>query len=233
MESKEVIVLKKYICIFFIVFVLVLVPVSARAGGGHSSGGSRGGSTRRHYGHATSASPISTIVAVVSGIGISVFSMTKIIKKRIESKKALDEASAYDLFWVEDELIEKVKDSYFAIQNAWTHQDLTTLSYYLTQDLYEKWKSKITFQQLRNEKNVLENIQLLNKSIIEVHDDLDNTKDYFWVMIKGKMKDSIEQNGEVISVDYESFKEYWKFVRYGNRILLDEVLQEDEMDLIG
>ncbi len=225
--------MKKYICIFFIVFVLVLVPVSARAGGGHSSGGSRGGSTRRHYGHATSASPISTIVAVVSGIGISVFSMTKIIKKRIESKKALDEASAYDLFWVEDELIEKVKDSYFAIQNAWTHQDLTTLSYYLTQDLYEKWKSKITFQQLRNEKNVLENIQLLNKSIIEVHDDLDNTKDYFWVMIKGKMKDSIEQNGEVISVDYESFKEYWKFVRYGNRILLDEVLQEDEMDLIG
>lgn len=225
--------MKRYICLFFLILSFMVLPVSARAGGGSSGGsGGSGGSGHYYHRHTTGeASPLSFVFVIgVCGF-FGAIKMKDVIEKRHQAKKDLKEA-CIDSFWDEKDLIEKVKDSYFVIQNAWSQQDLITLSYYLTDDLYKEWENKVTWQQFRNERNVLKNVRLLHKSIISVHDDFDNTKDYFWVMIMGKMTDQIVRNQKVESVEYGAFKEFWKFVRDGDRILLDEILQEDEADLI-
>lgn len=53
----------------------------------------------------------------------------------------------------------------------------------------------------------------------------------FWVYIEGMMDDlTIDEQNQVIESYDGVFVEYWKFKRLGNRILLDEIRQQDEYE---
>lgn len=147
-----------------------------------------------------------------------------------QAKEQLKEAYESDDFWNESDLKNKVKESYYIIQQAWSDQDLTTLKNYLTDDLYKEWEVKINWQDFRNEKNILDDIRLLKKTIVSAYDDEDDSRDYFWVAIEGKMNDQMIKDHEIVSESHEVFIEYWKYMRDGDKILLDEVLQEDEVN---
>lgn len=228
---KDVINLKKYSLIIIVSFFIVLMTVSARAGGGGSGGsGSGGGSSHTHTHTNTSRvyPGASLIVLALMGGSIYYLKHEHIRKMQKNAKKDLEIANDLDTFWNENDLKEKVKKSYYLIQEAWSKQDLDELKKYLSDDLYQQWLIKIEWQKFRGERNELTHIRLLSKSIISIHDDEDNTQDYFWVAIEGKMHDEIIKGHEIISINIDTFIEYWKFIRIDDYIVLDRILQEDE-----
>ena len=76
----------------------------------------------------------------------------------------------------------------------------------------------------------IDNIQLFKVILVDLYDDIDNHQDYFWVYIEGKMNDTMVQDEQIIESHHDTFVEYWKFIRYGDDILLDEIKQQDEVE---
>lgn len=227
--------LKKLLLVFMI-FVIMLIPVSARAGGGSSSSGagSSGSShTSSHHSRrsAGNGSPLAGIMSVGIFAGMVIYrKRRKARQMHREIKNDLSVAYQKDDFWNEQVIKKKVEEKYLIIQEAWSKQDLETLKKHLSESLYEQWKMKINWQQYRQQYNQLEHIQLLKVILVDLHDAIDNQQDFFWVYIEGKMNDSMIENGEVIESHHDSFVEYWKFMRCGNDFLLDEIKQQDEVE---
>ena len=88
----------------------------------------------------------------------------------------------------------------------------------------------------RNKKNVLENITLLQALPVAVHDDPDNSRDYIWFYIKGKMVDYTIDTTTQLKTDGNmspsTFVEYWRFVRKDDSWVLNKILQKDEEEQI-
>lgn len=211
---------------FLIVFMLMLQPVFVRAGGGG------GHSSLPHTSHQRgNGSPLVGIMGVSACIGMTVYWRRK--KARLmyqEIEENLLEAYSQDTFWNEKNLKNKVREQYFIIQNAWSNQDLKILKQHLSEYLYEQWQMKIEWQQFQEQSKLLEHIQLFKVMIVDLHDAIDNHQDYFWVYIERKMQDSFIEGGQVTDSHNETFVEYWKFIRHGNDILLDEMKQQDEVE---
>lgn len=225
----------KRLLLVFIVFMILLTPVGARAGGGSSSGGGGGGSshTSSHRSRRSSGngSPIAGVIGIGACMGMIVYWKRKKARHmHQEIKDDLSFAYQQDDFWNEKVLKKKVKEKYLIIQEAWSKQDLETLKKHLSESLYEQWKLKIEWQQYQQQYNQLDHIQLLKVILVDLHDAIDNQQDFFWVYIEGKMNDLMIEKQEVIASNHECFVEYWKFVRHGNDFLLDEIKQQDEVE---
>ena len=136
----------------------------------------------------------------------------KVYKKSRQSKKLLKEIDDLDAVWDEDHIYTRVEEIFYAVQNAWTMKSLEDLQPYLSDRLMENWKAKIDWMDIRKERNVLENIQLLSRSLVGIYDALDDSKDMAWFYI-------------------ESFIEFWKLIRKEDEFYLDEVRQKDEMNI--
>lgn len=225
--------MKKGIIILF-VFIVMLQPVFARAGGGSAGGGGGGGGSHSSHPHTSQRKNGSPFVGIVgTGACIAAFVYFKRRKARLMHQQIEDdllEASNQDEFWDEKDLKRKVKDKYFVIQEAWSKQDLETLKKHLSEHLYERWQLKIEWQQYQNQSNLLDYIQLFKVMIVDLYDAIDNHQDYFWVYIEGKMKDVLMEDGQILESHQDSFVEYWKFIRQGNDILLDEIKQQEEVE---
>ncbi|MBP3852279.1 MAG: Tim44 domain-containing protein, partial [Erysipelotrichaceae bacterium] len=73
------------------------------------------------------------------------------------------------------------------------------------------------------------NIQLLDQKIVESVDKENNADDYFWVYLEASMSDRIlNENQEMIQDQDHSITEYWKFIRKGYAIYLDEIRTPDQ-----
>lgn len=226
--------MKKVIAVCLILLSLSIIPVSARAGGGSSGGGGSGGSGSSSHHHSSQNSQDLPIVGCI-GMSLvmgSIYYMRymKNIDMHRHIKKPLQDACRQDDFWNEGQLKKKVEEAYYAIQEAWSEQDLKSLKGYLTEELYNQWEIKINWQIYRHERNVLEDICLISKRIVLMNDEDNNENDYFWVAVVGRMKDQIICNDEIQSMNHDTFVEYWKFKRRDDTILLDQILQEDEFN---
>ena len=88
----------------------------------------------------------------------------------------------------------------------------------------------------KNQRNVLEKISLVSALPVAVYDDSDNSRDYIWFYIKGRMVDyTIDTDTQLIvegRTTPASFVEYWKFVRKENNWVLDSILQKNEENQI-
>lgn len=222
----------KKVLIIIIILMVCMVPVSARAGGGGSGGsGSGGGSSHTHSsGKQTVGGTVGSFIGVGMFWGsLYIIKHRHIFLMKKETQKKLEVARVQDDFWDEKHLLSMVKDSYFMIQKAWSEKDLETLKTYLSDRLYQQWEIKLQWQDYRHEANVLDHIRLISKHIVDIYDDEDNSKDYFWVAIEGKMKDEIIVDHKVISSSHDVFIEYWKFIRADHHILLDEIQQDGEL----
>lgn len=241
--------MKKRIIIstFFIILCLFTGNCYARAGGGSgsgSSGGSGGGGSSstspsyyhgHYYGHRLYnpiVSVISTGVFIATAYGIHAFQRRyKANKLHQRAKKQLDILDDNDDFWNEERIKKEVKRNYFIIQEAWSKKDLETLKNYLTPQLFDAWQTKMNWQEFQGKKNELSHIQLLKQQVVNLYDSNDDNEDYFWVYIEGKMNDiTVDAQNQVIESYDGAFVEYWKFKRSGNRILLDEVRQQEEYE---
>lgn len=135
------------------------------------------------------------------------------------------------LFGMKKELKKEVKRNYFIIQEAWSKKDLETLKDYLTPQLLDAWQTKMNWYEFQGRRNELTNIKLIKQHVVNVYDSENDDEDYFWVYIEGMMDDlTIDEQNQVIESYDGVFVEYWKFKRLGNRILLDEIRQQDEYE---
>ena len=84
----------------------------------------------------------------------------------------------------------------------------------------------------RNEKNILAKIQLLHALPVAVYDDADNSQDYVWFYIKGKMVDYTINTNTRLKINGNTsptaFVEYWQYTRKDNRWVLNRILQKNE-----
>ena len=141
-----------------------------------------------------------------------------------------------DNAWKYKDISTTVNDSFIAIQTAWSNMDMTPASRYMSDELYDSFQTKLNWMSYRNEKNILENIQLILALPVAVHDDSDNSRDYIWFYIKGKMIDYIINTNTQLKVSGNtsstSFVEYWQFIRKEDKWVLNKILQKNESDQI-
>ncbi len=102
----------------------------------------------------------------------------------------------------------------------------------MSDELLNSFQTKLNWMEYKNQKNILEKIQLVKALPVAVHDDFDNSRDYTWFYIKGRMVDyTIDTNTQLIvegSTTSSSFVEYWQFIRKDNNWVLNKILQKNE-----
>lgn len=147
-------------------------------------------------------------------------------------KKMMESDSA----WKYENIADTVRDSFYAIQIAWSNMDMTPASMYMSHELLDGFQVKLNWMSYRNEKNVLQSIRLLNALPVAVYDDSDNSRDYIWFYIKGRMIDYTINTSSQLKVSGntspESFVEYWQYIREEKGWVLNKILQKDEADQI-
>ena len=137
---------------------------------------------------------------IMAGAGGILFAV-HLHKKKRTSARMLKKIDDMDYRWNEEVLDQRVKDVYFAVQQAWSDMDRDTLKELLSEDLYDCWCTKLSFMEISHEKNILKDIELLDLKIVSVNDFKDDTKDFCWYYIKGRMIDY------TIDTDSNEYKE--------------------------
>lgn len=227
----------------------IIVPLRLGGGGsggggsGGGSGGSGGGSGTVHHGGAYYG-PGSILSDILSGVffifalfGSVIVYRLKISKYARNTRKLMKMLDKKDSAWKFKNIQRQVKEIFYALQNAWLNSDLTPTKHYLSDELFENYQTKLSWMKYRKQRNVLNNIKLIEAVPVSVYDSDDDTKDYVWFYIKGRMVDYIidtETNLKISgSTKSESFVEYWQFVRNENgNWVLNKILQKDESNEI-
>lgn len=141
-----------------------------------------------------------------------------------------------DNAWKYKDICATIENSFFIIQTAWREMDMTPAAEYMSGDLFQNFQTKLNWMAFKNQKNILENIRLVKALPVAVYDDIDNSRDFIWFFIKGKMVDytidTETQQKTDGSTHPTAFVEYWKYIRRDNRWVLDQILQKDETDKI-
>ncbi len=172
------------------------MPICARAGGGSGGGGSGGGGGSSHHFHyhhngSSSSSSMDGIIFATTFIGtgilLHVLSNESYYKAVYRSRKELKER-----YLDAKAMYKQMTEKYYIIQQAWSDVDLDTLKKECSPQLYDQWRVKLEWQENRNERNVLENIRLIRMRIVKVN------KKSVWVYVKGKMKDSLSTQIQVM-----------------------------------
>ena len=250
--------MKKVICLMLIFLILASIlgitvcaeevdvfdhvsAVSLRAGGGSSSGGGGGGgsssgSSSHSSGRGRPMTLFDYILLPFVLFSSSIAFYIRLSKRSRKSKKLMKQMMQSDSAWKFKEVSADVADAYMAIQGAWANMDMTPAKRYMSDELFDEFQTQLNWTKYKNKKHVMENIQLLKSLPVAVHDDRDNSRDYVWFYIKGKMVDyTIDTNTQLIvegKTAPSSFVEYWQFIRKDGRWVLNKILQKDEENKI-
>lgn len=237
--------LKKIILMILLMSILLPSTLAfARAGGGGGGGGGGGRSSSSSHtssGGSTRTSPIGFIVFVGFGIltvggGAAGIKHTANVKqKKHQSKIAMKEFAKLDKAWDYDRIISNIDEAFYKIQYAWTERNQDLAKEYMSENLYRLHKSKTEWMKLKGEKNILREIELISINPISALNSDDDSKDVLWASIKACMIDYMlnENTNEIVSGDprkRSSFEEFWRFIRNGDRWVLDEIRQVDEIE---
>ena len=154
---------------------------------------------------------------------------------RARSRKAMAFYAQLGDNWDYREIQRQVEETYFQVQECWRRMDVSYGAPYLSQELMEEFDSKIQWMQVRGEAVVQRNVKLLSAMPVYVEDNPGEEYDMIWYLIHGKMTGYyIDVNTRKVvrgNTRPEVFFEYWKFVYRGERWVLQEIKQKDEMDI--
>lgn len=234
-------------CLVYLIILPLLLPLSAYAraggGGGSYSGGSSSGSTNSdHYYGRGYNDPIGSMFSTIAigGLLVLIPAMPMLAYRRRVKKKAKQSAALLhrmedtDAIWNEKLIKQRVEDIYYHVQDAWTNAKVEDLKPYLTEHLYEQWKMRLTWMELRNERNVLDNIKLRRSAVVGIQDYRDDSQDSCWLYIEGSMIDyTINSQTQTITEGKRktsTFVEYWKLQRIGDTFYLDDVRQKEDVN---
>lgn len=223
-----------------LIFILISIPLFARAGGGGSYGGggssSGGGGSYGGYsgssGYSSSGGsaggiifPCITISIILTPLIIFYFVFRKIpnvyLKKakyyqeKYYLKKAIDNIISKDQYFSIRNFNERIKKAFIEIQHAWCQQDLTSIRPFISDGIEERFSLQIEMQKTEGWKNIMEKIRILKVEILEVNSN--RNFDVIHVAISAKAKDyKVDiKSGKMIkgSLLKDSFTEIWSFLR--------------------
>ncbi len=122
-----------------------------------------------------------------------------------------------------------VEETYFKIQQAWTELDQSYCRNAVTDALFLKHKAKTDAMLVIEQRNVLQQIKLLNFVPVELSD-CPTENGTVWIWLEGSMIDyTINTKSEAVisgsTTAASNFTELWKFVRQNGTWLLDEIRQ--------
>lgn len=216
-------------------------------GGGSGGGGGGGGGTSPSHGHTNTSNkngtshPISTflthIAFMFSMFMGSIIFYNKILKSSINSKRYLKILGKKEVSWKYKNIEAQAIETFYIVQESWTNMDLTPAKLYMSDKLYDSFKTKLNFMEISNKRNVLEKIELKDIKPVSINDDENDDKDYIWFYIKGKMIDYTinTKTDEIIegNTNRTSFIEFWKFTRKGKeKWVLTKIKQKEEANTI-
>ncbi len=220
--------------------VILFITLRAGGGGGSGGGGSGGGGSSSGSSHhsVTGRQPtffesiIQFIMMPFLLFSSSILFYYKLTKHSRKCKKLMKQMMQEDHAWKFKDIVTTVENSFFAIQTAWSNMDMSPAAEYMSDELYESFQMKLSWMEYRNEKNILERIQLLHALPVAVYDDVDNSQDYVWFYIKGKMVDYTINTNTRLKINgntsLTAFVEYWQYTRKDNRWVLNRILQKNE-----
>lgn len=208
-------------------------------GGGGGSGGSSGGGTHHYHSRPRSLLEqiVSYILMLISLFLSAIIFRLKLSKYARNSKKLMRMLNNTDSAWKYKKVLSQVKQAFMSIQTSWSNLDMTPAKQYMTEELFESYQTKLAWMKIRKEKNILKHIKLIESVPVSVYDDKDDTKDFVWFYIRGRMVDytiNTETHEKVKGNTFpENFAEYWKFTRNANgNWILAKILQENESQYI-
>lgn len=213
---------------------------SGGGGGGGGGGGSTGGSSGHYYSNGR-GSVLRNILSFISfacfACAATIIFRLKLSKYRRNTKKLMSMLEKQDNAWKYKNIQKQVYNTYHIVQKSWSNLNMEPARAYMSEELFESFQIKLNWMEYRNQKNVLEKIKLLDAIPVSVYDNIDDSLDYVWFYIKGRMVDYIidtQTNFKVSgSSAAENFEEYWQFVRREDgRWVLNKILQKDESDKI-
>lgn len=214
-------------------------------GGSGDSGGFSGGSSSGRYNTSRRRSGISSIISDILFIagfvfitcGTAIIFRFKLSKYARNTKKLMRSLQKENRTWSYKDIQKRVEDTYFIVQKSWTDLNMEPARDYMSEELYDSFKTKLAWMEYRKQQNVLENIQLLKAMPVSVHNNENDSLDHVWFYIKGRMVDyTIDtRTNEKISGNTfaQSFAEYWQFVCNSDGCwVLNKILQKNETDKI-
>ena len=170
-----------------------------------------------------------------AGGGGSIVLIRKARAARARSRKSMAFYAQLGDNWDYREVQRQVEETYFQVQECWRRMDISYGAPYLSQELMEEFDSKIQWMQVRGEAVVQKNVKLLSAMPVYAEDNPGEEYDMIWYLIHGKMIGYYidTKNRKVIrgNTRPEAFFEYWKFVYRGERWVLQEIRQKEEMDI--
>ena len=231
-----------------LVTAFLVLPASAMAlAGGSTGGGGGGGGGGFSSGGGSSCTGDNCagggwIVLIVAG-GIILFMGGSALggaiqKARMERKlgkieDAAKAAHADDGYWDPHHLKERVRQSFFPIQNSWENRSVEESRPYCSDALYERHKLQLEGFEKQNRVNRIQDLHLHNVELVRIHNVTDDGEDRFVARIKCSARDWMEdtRTGQMIngSKAVSHFEQYWSFSRhreYG--WVLDEIQQGTE-----
>ena len=159
----------KYFIIFSMIIMIIFQSYTlsfARSGGGGSGGGGGGGShsssshssNGRSTGH---ASPMSIAINIIFFAMIwqreKIICKVKVIRKNKEANNLIIYLRKIDNNYSKDILNDRVEETYFKMQEAWTNRDREISKEYMSDSIYNLHSNKLEWMKVRSERNVLNN----------------------------------------------------------------------------
>lgn len=204
-------------------YVLLDESLLARAGGfGGGGGGGAGGGSRN---------PI-VILIKLAILVINLVHWALFVLFRSEAvyyaNKHWDEASDGDRAWSRRPLEARIRNAFFAIQNAWMARDQSSAKGFMSARLYADYSKRSREMVQKHEKNVLKDIRLSSAKVVEVLDFEDDRRDALSVLVQGEMIDYTvdDRTGKTLrgsESKTERFVDLWRFKREGSRWVVDAI----------
>ncbi|CAG9313540.1 unnamed protein product [Blepharisma stoltei] len=226
------------ICLKFFLLLVYFQTAESRAGGGDDSSSDYSSDDSSSYDSSDSSDSKGewtttdsyfflgcTFIFIILIATASIFSIDrKVDKKHKQISKKLKNAG--DFIWDENLIISSVKESFIALQKAWSKQDLDFIERKLTKKLFIKWRNLLMEMRNRDERNVVSDIVVNKIKFVK----LQENEKRFTVFIDAKVKDVTVNihSGKVLKDQTGNFREFWTYVWGVDSWLLRKINQESE-----
>ncbi len=185
------------------------------------------------------------ILAVIGTLYYAIYKIRrmKMIKKaKINLENALKEDSSWDIDWLK----RHVSDTFYQYQNDWKNKSSINMMKYMTKNYHSKITGILHFQ-LKDKKNVVDNIRINSLTLMSVRDNPGKDGDMFamevdaamidyticentWKFISSTLQrekhESLEKYKDRAMNESVEFKEYYIFIRHNGKWLLSNVKQK-------
>ncbi len=169
------------------------------------------------------------IAGIWGGWAAAFFGLWDRLKK--QSKKAdeaLVVAAQTNSTWNKQAILDLATRTFMQFQADWSTMNYANLPNYMTPSCAQHNSLLLRILQEMYRTNSVTNVQITNCLLIDVHDEIDNSRDSYTVAIEASANDQLIDNptNTIIFQDNNTFTEYWTFTRSNNTWLLSNIAQQ-------